>query len=449
MNTITRISACITVCSALLMPLACTEEATPVKYKLPEVEFPMSSTSLSAEVGQTVTFRANVVSGDKVSVAWYVNDVQESSAQIFDYVFEEPGFYSVRFEARNGAGSVGETYSVTVSDCLKVSLSVGDSTVIERIQKDVLRVAAIVDLGSDIEHSWYVNGVKECDQAFFNTFVLSDSQGYNVRYTATNPAGTYNQEFKVKILERPLHIEFNITDEVIKINQGSSCDFVATVVDGASGVIHSWFVNEVETADDATFSFIATMGGSYNIRYHAVNAKGEVFDRSWKIVVDVPGDCFDDFEGISSLKNIWGNGNAPGIQLADNPAKDDVNSSEKCMSDEVSGSGGTSGFFTLKFANLASSFDLASYKKLRFKVHFNGNKYYPRIDISGKKYTPVTGPVFNGGWEILEYDLPVTLGSGTSITIRPLLKQDGSNISGKDPVSNNRKMYFDDFELVK
>ena len=119
------------------------------------------------------------------------------------------------------------------------------------------------------------------------------------------------------------------------------------------------------------------------------------------------------------------------------------------MSDEVSGSGGTSGFFTLKFANLASSFDLASYKKLRFKVHFHGNKYYPRIDISGKKYTPVTGPVFNGGWEILEYDLPVTLSSGTSITIRPLLKQDGTNISGKDPVTNNRKMYFDDFELVK
>ena len=82
MNTITRISACITVCSALLMPLACTEEATPVKYKLPEVEFPMSSTSLSAEVGQTVTFRANVVSGDKVSVAWYVNDVQETPNNI-------------------------------------------------------------------------------------------------------------------------------------------------------------------------------------------------------------------------------------------------------------------------------------------------------------------------------------------------------------------------------
>lgn len=448
MNKTAIFSACIAAAS-VLMPLACTPEATPVKYTLPEVDFTMDEKNISAQVGETVHFTAKLVSGDKVSTAWYINDVIESSAQSFDYIFTEPGFYNVRFEAKNGAGTVSESYSVTVSDLLSVSLSIKDSTEIERLQYTLLKVAAIVESGSDIEHRWMVNDVVACEKPFFNTLTLNESSGYTIRYSATNSAGTFNREFRIKVLERPLEITFNQTDPVIKVVAGGAVSFEATVVHGSTGIRHSWSVDDVETATSANFTYLATVGGAHTVSYYGVNGKGEEVKRSWTVNVDVPGDCFDDFEGITSLKNIWGNGNEPGIQLADNPAKDDVNPSDKCMSDEVNGSGGTSGYFNLKFSNLASSFDLPSYKKLRFKVHFNGNKYYPRVDIGGTKYPPVTAPKFNGGWEVLEYDLPSPLSATSTITIRPLLQENGSNISGRDPVTNNRKMYFDDFELVK
>ena len=53
--------------------LACgQEEAEPVKYKAPEVNFTMGSDDVYAKVGETVSFSAQVVSGDKVSIGWYI-----------------------------------------------------------------------------------------------------------------------------------------------------------------------------------------------------------------------------------------------------------------------------------------------------------------------------------------------------------------------------------------
>ena len=62
--------------------LACGQEvAEPVKYKAPEVNFTMSSDDVYAKVGETVSFSAQVVSGDKVSTGWYIDDVLTSGSQ--------------------------------------------------------------------------------------------------------------------------------------------------------------------------------------------------------------------------------------------------------------------------------------------------------------------------------------------------------------------------------
>ena len=141
------------ICTAMALLWACgVEDAQPVQYKAPEVSFTMASDIIAAQVGESVTFTAKVVSGDKVSTGWYIDDVLTSSSQSFDYVFEQAGTYSVRFEARNGAGVVDHTYTVNVSDKLVVSLSVKDSTQVVRRQLEYLKVAAVVEYGKDVNH---------------------------------------------------------------------------------------------------------------------------------------------------------------------------------------------------------------------------------------------------------------------------------------------------------
>ncbi|MBO7070962.1 MAG: PKD domain-containing protein, partial [Bacteroidales bacterium] len=175
--------------------------------------------------------------------------------------------------------------------------------------------------------------------------------------------------------------------------------------------------------------------------------------RSWKISVTSSGRLFDDFEAetIGPWFNL--NENQPGIHLVENPDKTGINDSAQCLCDEVNGSGGTSGYFTMKAAQMLSQagFDVSEYSGIRFMVHLNGNKYYPRIDYGGTKYPSVTPPKFQGEWEVLEYRLPegTFFDNTKNITFRMMYNEAGSNVSGRDDATNNRKVYIDNIEFFK
>jgi hypothetical protein len=197
------------------------------------------------------------------------------------------------------------------------------------------------------------------------------------------------------------------------------------------------------------------MGGEFSLRYEAVNAKGETVKRSWRVTVTATGRLFDDFEAeaIGSWFNL--KENQPGIELVENPVVGGLNTSKQCLRDQVSGSGSTSGYFTLKAPVMlsAAGFDVSEYSGIRFLVYLNNNEYYPRIDYGGTKYPSVTPPKFNGEWEILEYKLPEgqTFDNTKNITFRMMYNQSGSNISGGSTTAetNNRTVYIDDIEFFK
>lgn len=430
-----------------------TEDPQPVKYKAPEVDFTMTSDNISASVGEAVSFNARVISGDKVSTSWYIDDVLTSSSQEFEYVFDKPGTYSVRFEARNGAGTVSHTYTVKVSDLLSIRLSVGDSIQVVRLQLDYLRVAAVVEHGSGVAHEWSVDGVVRGNEAFFGSYQLSDARSYEVHYRGSNSLGTYERSFTVVASERPLEISFSNPDEIIAIVTGRTLTLTATVLFGGTGVQHKWYLDDVLVSETSGFSNYFISGGEYTLRYEAVNAKGEKVTRSWKITVTASGRLFDDFEAASI--GPWFNlgENQPGIQLAENPDKTGINTSDQCLSDEVNGSGGTSGYFTLKAPQMlsAAGYDVSEYSGIRFMVYLNGNKYYPRIDYGGTKYASVTPPKFAGEWEVLEYRLPegATFDNTKNIVFRMMYDESGSNVSGRDDATNNRKVYIDNIEFFK
>lgn len=445
-------------CLAALALYSCAETgADPVSYAKPVVNFTMPSDNISVAVGETVQFKAEVLSGDKVSVAWYIDDRLASGSQEFDYAFPEPGDYSVRFEARNGAGTVSHTYSVSVSDRLSIVLSVGDSTRIERLQKDYLRVAAIVEHGQGVTHQWTVDGVVMGTEAYFATLQLLETRDYEVSYTGTGAGDSFTHSFTVGVLERPLEISFTITDEVLGLLAGRTLNISANILSGGTGIQHKWSVDDVVVGTDAVFSYLFAEVGEYIIRYEGENAKGEKLERTWKVNVTASGRLFDDFE-YDVLGPWWTLGqNSPGIELVDNPLKDGVNPSDKCISDRVYGSSGTSGYFDLKtdVMRTEAEFDVSEYSGIRFLLYTGESKYYPRIDYGGKKYPPVTPPKFNGGWEKLEYQLDEGVffdsSSGKKITFRALLNEDGSNTSGGafDNPQLSRTVYMDDIEFFK
>lgn len=452
MKTIIRLSAL----ALLLLPYfaACsTDEAQPVEYQKPEVEFTMSSDNISVNVGETVSFSAKVVSGDKVSTAWYIDGVLTSSSQAFDYVFDNPGTYSVRFEARNGSGTVTHTYTVNVSDILSIHLSVGDSTVVNRLQLEYIQVAAIVEHGANVTHEWSVDGVVLGDEAYFGTYKMEEARNYLVHYRGVNTQGSFEHSFTVVANERPLEISFSNPDEIIAITSGRTVTITASILFGGTGIQHKWYLDDVLMGEAATFSRYFAVAGEFALRYEGENAKGEKVSRSWKISVTSSGRLFDDFEAetIGPWFNL--NENQPGIHLVENPDKTGINDSAQCLCDEVNGSGGTSGYFTMKAAQMLSQagFDVSEYSGIRFMVHLNGNKYYPRIDYGGTKYPSVTPPKFQGEWEVLEYRLPegTFFDNTKNITFRMMYNEAGSNVSGRDDATNNRKVYIDNIEFFK
>ena len=430
-------------------------EPQPVQYKAPEVEFTMPSEVIDAKVGDPVPFSAKVVAGDKVSTGWYINDVLTSSSQSFKYVFEEAGRYTVRFEARNGAGVVSREYTVNVSDILSIALSTGDSTRVVRLQLEYLKIAAVVDYGKDVEHEWSVDGEVLCNEAFFGTFRLAEARVYNVHYRGSNASGSFSKDVEISVIERPLEIEFSNTDEIIAMLAGRTLSITATALFGGTGLQQTWYLDGEPAGTAAVFSHYFAAGGEYSLRYEAVNAKGETVTRNWKVNVTSTGRLFDDFEAdaIGSWFNLGEN--QPGIELVENPHKGGINTSDKCLRDKVYGSGGTSGYFTLKAPKMLSDkgFDVSEFSGIRFLVYLGKNKYYPRVDFGGTKYPSITPPKFNGEWELLEYKLPegTTFDNTKNIVFRMMLNEAGSNISGGnvDAEENNRTVYIDDIEFFK
>lgn len=435
----------------LLVLGGCKDKVTPLHHTPPQASFPMEEEVIAATVGQPVTLRAEIESGDKLTCGWYIDGTLEASTPELTYTFTSPGSYDVLFVVRNGAGKVEKTYSVTVSDVLKIHLSVGDSTRITRLQLQQLQAMAIVESGSEVAHQWLVDGTEKSTQAFFDTFALTDARVYTVTYNGHNSVGTHTQTFEVDVKERPLEIGFSNTDASVSTKQNVPVQITATVLYGGTGVQHEWRVDGAMVSTTDLFDYTFNGDGPYTVTYHGVNAKSETVDRAWTVTIIPSGVLFEDFENATELSVWWRRGeNTPGITIEDNPKPEGINTSAKVLRDYVTGTGGTSGYFTLDTDKVlaGTGIDVTQFNGIRFKVYLAKNRYYPRVDIGGTKYAPVSNPKFMDEWEILEYRLPFNLDPSKIIQFRPLLIENGSNIaSGAVSETNTRTVYIDDIEF--
>lgn len=451
------------IAAALLLAAACTSDPQPMHYKAPKVSFNTQATELSAALGETVSFSADLQEGEKVKCSWTVDGVLEATSLQFEYAFFEAGTHKVVFEAKNGSGEVTKEYTVTVSDAFAVRLSVGDSTTINRGQNETLAVVAIVDKGSGIVHEWKVDGVVVSDKAVFNTFVLSEARNYTVSYTGRNQAGSFSSSFVVKVREMPLQISFSESGSIIDMTADQKLYLLATPLYGAIVKEQEWTMDGDQVSTAAEIN-ISCEEGTHVLSYFATNASGDVVNKTWNVNVGPRQRTpfvLHDFEDGVLPTTLAGNDGA--LSVKENTYKTNTDRSSFILSNNMSASTfGTSGL--IHFNSI--TFDKEQKQKLMsfsLKVYLGENNYCPRFlfNKGGTAYLPLylNGKTFSNeqewkalvktsDWNVLEWNVS-QMGKSSfrdldGFTIRCFVDFNNTNSSGLDEKTNNRKVYVDD-----
>jgi len=448
---------------ALLLAAACTTTPEPMSYTAPKVEFGTQSEGINAELGQTLTFVATVTEGEKVKCSWTVDGVLESSSQTFEYTFFEAGTHSVVFEASNGSGEVRKEYTVTVSDVFSVSLSIGDSTFVNRGQNQTLAVVAIVGSGSGISHEWKVDGAVVCNDAVFSTFVLSEARDYTVTYNGSNAVGSYTKTFTVKVRELPLQVSFSESGSSIDMTADQKLYLLATPLYGGIVAEQKWSLDGSPISSAAEIN-VSVEEGTHTLSYFGKNASGDEVNKTWTVTVGpkqrTPYVLLD-FEDGQVPSTIKGNDGALSVQ--ENKYKTNTNKSSWVLMNNMAASTfGTSGL--VHFNSIP--FESEQKQKLMscaLKIYLGENSYYPRFlfNKSGDAYLPllINGKTYSSeaewkalvktsDWNVLEWNVSQMGKSSfkdlTGITIRCFVDYANVNKSGLDEKTNNRKVYIDD-----
>lgn len=284
------------------------EEAQPLSLAAPEINFITQDEVISAKVGEQVIIKTETVAGDRLTRNWYVDGVLTCASDNFTYTFETPGTYTVKYVVFNGTGTVEKSYTVKVSDVLEIHLSSLDSAVISRKELTSLQLYAIVDRGSDVTHSWTVDGEKVCDGVYFTYYLPNANVTHTVVYEGKNSVDEFTRTIEVNVEEQVLEVEFSDKSRMQPYyeynDDGSELRFSmdaayyimleANVLHGGTGAVHQWSVDGVQVSDAAKLIRPLQKMGTYTVDYICTNARGETVERSWDIVYDGSVDGFAD-----------------------------------------------------------------------------------------------------------------------------------------------------------
>ena len=453
---------------------------------MPQVTFPVTESAVSAYVDDAVRFEAVIESPGPLSCGWFVDGKLAASTASMTYVFKAKGTYDVRFEASNTAGKVGKDYSVTVEGSpLKVEFSNEEETVSCLPGEEVLITATVVAGDKEVVHEWKVGDeVVSTTAEFKRTF--DEAGTFTVSYRGVNGKGEEKtSSWTVGVEEKPLEIEFSKADgSTLRSAAGDEVVITATVKGGATGLVHAWKVGGDAVSATAEFRHTFDAAGTYAVTYEGVNAKGEKKNASWTVEVseDAVGYMFENFETLSSLASDYiKEGNKGSLSIVNNPYPTTANPSGKVLKVDMSATTtGTSAFFDVYLDKKLSGAERVKYKAIRIRIYLGKNEYYPRMLIpktpeggSGqpnKMPCKINGQAFANNnasaaewkklvktddWNEFVYDLE-GCGYGFSncsefnqVQFRPLVNMSAGGSSGFDAETNNRTVYYDDFEFLE
>lgn len=432
--------------AVLLTAGACTPDVEPLAFTAPLAEFPQSADKLSVSVGEPYVFEARILEGDGLTMGWYIDDVLESSNGTLEYTWHEPGEYEVRFTASNGAGTVEKIYTVNVSDRLKIFISssdtyeVGQNQSVEFLEQSYLELYAVVEEGSNVRHQWIVDGdVQDCEDAYFHSYWLPAGKAeHSVSYKGANAVGTYECDFTVNVVERPLTVSFSNEASAIACLMGASVEIDAIVEFGGTGVEHSWTLDGQKVSEDSHFAYTFNDAGIFTVDYAGRNAKGETVEHSWTVSVSSREEVLlDDYE--SGDKGVFVQQNGGKLSVVDNPFPDEHNGSAKVLS--VTGS--SSGYFGFVYDAVAAlGIDVSQYDGIKVDVYIQDTRFYPCMEYNKVKYwANEDTPYEYNKWISLDYDLKFS--SKSQLQPRPFVDRSGNS------KGSNSVVYYDNIYLYK
>lgn len=434
----------------LLAIVSCSQKNDgPAALVAPEVSYAPSFADSSVQLGETLSFEVELLKGSRVSLCWYVDGVLEATGTKLNFKFTRPGEHVVRFSARNGAGETGRECKVTVSNALLVTLSYGDAESVDMYMYSKFSCVATVETeGVEVSHSWYIDDVLVCNEAYLKNFYLGELRPYRVRYHAECSLGSLTKEFTVNVVRIPLEVSFSVPTGEVTIDRRTTLDIVATPLYDGVVASQTWKMGGKFYSADKDFSCFMENEGLYTIEYEAVNPDGFIFSASWDVSVTAPQRVtalLTDFEDATSLPACFITSGTTKLEVVNNPFPSSANPSDKCMLNQVDSEGSTSGYFTFSYTGANSmGVTVSDYSGIRFKIYLGKNRYLPLIEYKGTRYAPIEAPSYNGGWETLEYDFGSKINSYA--TFRPMLDIDGNNVGARTE-TNNKIVYFDDIEL--
>ncbi|WP_295936935.1 PKD-like domain-containing protein [uncultured Alistipes sp.] len=447
-----------------------------------EIEFSNEEPAIACNPGDQVVITATVVAGDKGVVhEWKVGDEVVSTTAEFRYTFPTMGDYTISYHGVNSDEvPFDRSWAVTVDELpLEIEFSNTDETILTELNAQVAITAIVRNGGTGLVHEWKV-GADVLSTSYEFKHAFTQAGEYTIAYKGVNGKGeTVTRSWAVTVDELPLEIEFSNTATSIRCEEGDEVTITATVKNGGAGLTHEWQLGGQDVSATAEFKHTFATAGSYTIAYKGVNGKNETVTRSWTVEVtepgaEVPGYMFEDFEARTALPGHFLNGNPgiTGITVEDNPYLTTTNPSQKVLRDLLQKETGTSGYFDMGFSHLANR---EKYRAIRVKVYLGGNLYYPRMKIASlsgepnKKPSKINGVavteattaaqwaeiIKTDDWNVFEYDLidcgygAQNFGNISTVQFRPLSNLTGGNMSGRDEVTNNRTVYFDDFEFLE
>ena len=460
-----------------------TVEGSPLK-----VEFSNEEETVSCLPGEEVLITATVVAGDKEVVhEWKVGDEVVSTTAEFKHTFDEMGSYTVTYRGVNADEvSVNRTWTVTVDELpLEIEFSVTDATISCVQGNEVAITATVKNGGTGLVHAWKVGDeVVSTTAEFKRTF--DEAGTFTVSYRGVNGKGEEKtSSWTVGVEEKPLEIEFSKADgSTLRSAAGDEVVITATVKGGATGLVHAWKVGGDAVSATAEFRHTFDAAGTYAVTYEGINAKGEKKNASWTVEVseDAVGYMFENFETLSSLASDYiKEGNKGSLSIVNNPYPTTANPSGKVLKVDMSATTtGTSAFFDVYLDKKLSGAERVKYKAIRIRIYLGKNEYYPRMLIpktpeggSGqpnKMPCKINGQAFANNnasaaewkklvktddWNEFVYDLE-GCGYGFSncsefnqVQFRPLVNMSAGGSSGFDAETNNRTVYYDDFEFLE